>query len=117
MPSLTSIPDFLITLLAAWLGALVITRQPGAYIARVFSWLTLLTALYSAARVVEAVATVPAVVNVASRIEYGVGALLPAALLHIVFAFTSGSHADATKRIVTRGVYGVSAAFSLFFLL
>lgn len=52
MSTLPLVPDFLIAVLAAWLGASVVARTPRQYIARVFGLLTTLTALWATARVV-----------------------------------------------------------------
>ena len=84
-------PDFLIAILAAWLGVSVITRTPREYAARVFAWATLLLTLYGTARMLGGLTTSEAVVQGAGRVEYAVNSLLPAALLHITLALTGAA--------------------------
>lgn len=112
-----SIPDFIFALLATWLGAVVISRTPRALVARVFGWLTCLITLYGAARVVGALTTSTSVATSAARVEYGVGALLPVALLHIVLALTAGRRPTTIQRRILRFSYGLSAMVGLFLFL
>ena len=52
MSTLPIVPDFLIAVLAVWLGASVVTRTPRDYLARVFGLFSGLLALWTLSRVV-----------------------------------------------------------------
>lgn len=101
MPTLSIVPDFLIAVLAAWLGASVVTRTPRDSLARVFGLLTALTALWATSRVVGRLTSDAGVWTAVVGVEAGVASLLPAALLQIVLAFTAGRQ---TRRVAQRAV-------------
>ncbi len=100
------IPDFLIAVLAAWLGATVLTRASTARAARIFVLLTLLFALWGTFRVVFNLTSSQQVRDAVSTAEAAVAALLPAALLHIVLASIEERRWSARERAALIGAYG-----------
>ena len=108
------VPDFVIAILAAWLGALIVTRTPREYVSRVFAWLALLMASYGMARVVGALTHTPGIKAGAAHVENGISALLPVVLLHIVLALIDGRH--PAQRAALLGAYFLSGLASLIFV-
>ena len=115
LPIITIIPDFLIAVLATWLGASVVTLTLRESASRVFGLLTLLTMLWATSRVVGTLTDAAAVVRGAARTENAVSALLPAALLHIVLVFTVGRRLSWMQRAALLAAYVVSGCVVLIF--
>ncbi|MGN6699041.1 MAG: histidine kinase N-terminal 7TM domain-containing protein, partial [Thermomicrobiales bacterium] len=92
------VPDFLIAVLATWLGAGVLARTPRYQVSRVFALLTLLLALWSAAQIGEYLTGADGVRRTLQSCEATAAALLPAALLHLVLAFTQGRRWGLPRR-------------------
>ena len=105
------VPDFVIAILAAWLGALIFTRTPREYVSRVFAWLAFLMTSYGMARVVGALTHAPVIKTGAAHVENGISALLPVVLLHIVLALIDGRR--PAQRGVLLGAYVLSSLPSL----
>ena len=109
------VPDLVIAILAAWLGAVIFTRTPHEYVSRVFAWLALLMTSYGVVRAVGALTRVAGIKAGTARMENGISALLPAVLLHIVLALI-GARRPA-QRGALLGAYLLSGLASLSFLL
>ncbi len=103
--SLAIVPDFLIAVLAAWLGASVVSRNPRDYPSRPFAILTALLALWGATRVVRALSSAPPVRDTVLSVEAAVAATLPAALLHITLALTTGRRWPPARRAALAVAY------------
>ncbi len=97
MPVLSVSAEFVVAVLATWLGAFVLTRAPRATPARVFALLAALIALWGALRVVAHATTDALVRRFASGGEIAVAPLLLAAFLHVVFAVTALVTFSATR--------------------
>ncbi len=100
---MTTLPEFIISVLAAWLGATVVARAPRDRVTRVFGLLTLLVAVWGAARVLVNLSNSPPVRNTLLSAEVLAAGLLPAALLHLVLA-TSQEKRRVTMRTLVLGV-------------
>lgn len=107
------VPDFLIAVLAAWLGASVVTRAPRDYVTRVFGLLTALLTLWATARVIWRLTSDPAVGTTLLGVEAALAAFLPAALLHFVLAFTAPTRRRPAQRAALLFAYGVGALASV----
>lgn len=106
---LNVLPDLLVAMLAAWLGAIVLSRSPRDYPSLVFGLLTLLAAIWGASRVVYRLSTDTdgSVRAIADSVTAGVATLLPAALLHMVLAFTIGRRPSLLPRLLLLLAYGM----------
>lgn len=109
----TILPDFLVTVLAAWLGAGVVARAPRDYVTRPFALLTALLALWGAARVIAGLSGDATVREIGRAGEAGAAGLLPAALLHIAVALTAGRRWRRHQRALVGAAYAIGLAVSL----
>lgn len=100
-----TVAPFLIASLSIWLGINVAVRTARGAAARVFGLLTLLLALYGVARLVGRLTASAAVRSGALRLEFGVNSVLPAALLHLALALTTGRAAARGPRILLAAAY------------
>ena len=100
------IPDFLLTLLAAWLGANVVIRGWRERGTRVFGLLTAVVAIWALLRVVQDLTSEESVHVAAGTAEAGVAPLLPAVLLHTVFAFVDEHRWRRAQRAALVMAYG-----------
>ncbi len=106
------IPDFLLALLAAWLGANVVIRGWRERGTRVFGLLTALVATWSMLRVVQSLTSKESIRDAAGTAEAGVAPMLPAALLHAVFAFVDEHRWRRAQRLALAIAYGVGLVAS-----
>ncbi len=97
MPLQNILPDFLVAVLAAWLGATVLSRTRREYPQLVFGLLTLLAATWGMSRVIYRLSGDGTVRAVADSVTAGVATLLPAALLHMVLAYTVGRRTSRSQ--------------------
>ncbi len=100
--------EFVVAVLAMWLGSVALTRTPRAPSARVFALLTALIATWGAVRVVERLTTDDGVRRVASGAEIAVAPFLLAAFLHFVLAVTVHGRWDRAQWIVLAVAYGAA---------
>src|SRR5436309_1079374 len=107
MSLLPIVPDFLIAVLAAWLGASVVMRTPRHYGSRIFGLLTLLTALWTVSRVLWRLTGDQAIRRELMSAEAALGTLVPPALLHCVLAFTGGRPWRWPQRLAVYLGYGL----------
>jgi len=107
------VPDLVIVVLAVWLGASVLLRTPRYQVSRVFCLMALLMGLWSAARVVWRLTDDEGVRRALMSAEAGVGTLIPAALLHLVLAFTAGRRWWWWQRLALLAAYSVGVAVGL----
>jgi DNA-binding SARP family transcriptional activator len=106
MSALSVGAEFVVAVLATWLGMLVLTRTPRALPARVFALLTALIAIWGAVRVVGQLTADDGVRRVASGMEAAIAPLLLAAFLHFVLAITARGRWRAAQRIALAVAYG-----------
>ncbi|HET8631827.1 MAG TPA: histidine kinase N-terminal 7TM domain-containing protein, partial [Thermomicrobiales bacterium] len=106
-------PTFLIAVLATWLGAGVLARTPRYQVSRVFALLTFLLALWGATQLGEALTGSEAVRRTLQAGEAAAAALLPAALLHLVLAFTRGTRWGRAWRATLAAAYALGALVAL----
>ncbi|HEU5326996.1 MAG TPA: histidine kinase N-terminal 7TM domain-containing protein [Thermomicrobiales bacterium] len=107
------VPDFLIAVLATWLGAGVLARTPRYQVSRVFALLTLLLALWSTAQIGEYLTGADGVRRTLHGCEATAAALLPAALLHLVLAFTQGRRWGRPQRAALILAYALGAVVAV----
>lgn len=100
---LASLPEFLILVLATWLGMSVLAQPGRGRVGTVFALLTLLAAVWSGARLVWRASALPQVRDGAAGLEALAAALLPATLLYMALAFTT------TRRTLFQNALLVSA--------
>jgi DNA-binding SARP family transcriptional activator len=106
VPGAEALFSALVALLALWLGVTVLSRSATDPAARVFGFLTLLLTVWAGAISLRHVSTKEAVQFFLERtVQEGTGALLPAALLHLVVAFAFGSRATRGQRAVIVAAY------------
>jgi hypothetical protein len=89
MSALTVSADFVVTVLALWLGTLVLARTPRTVPARVFAFLAVLIAAWGALRIVGQLTTDDAVRRHANSAEVAIAPFLIAAFQHVVVTITS----------------------------
>lgn len=99
--------DFVVAVLATWLGAVVLTRTPHALAARVFALLTSLIAAWGALRVVGHLTMDATVRQWASSGEVAVAPLLLAAFLHFILVITMREQWRVTQRVALVAAYGL----------
>ena len=100
------IPNFMLALLAAWLGANVVIRGWRERGTRVFGLLTALVAMWAMLRVVRQLTSEEAVRVAVGTAEAGVAPLLTAALLHVVFAFVGEHRWNRVQQAALAMAYG-----------
>jgi len=105
MPLQFILPDFLVAVLAAWLGATVLTRTRRDYPQLVFGILTLLAAIWGMSRVIFRLSGDGMIREVSDSITAGVATLLPAALLHMVLAYTVGRRTSRSQSALLVAAY------------
>jgi DNA-binding SARP family transcriptional activator len=103
----------LAAVLATWLGLTVVSRAPTQRGARVFGWVSLLVLVWSAAILVQRTGTDADVAVVANAIEDVAAFLLPAAVLHVVLAFTIEGPYARWQKAVLIVAYAISALMAL----
>jgi GAF domain-containing protein len=105
MPLQIILTDFLVAVLAAWLGATVLSRTRREYPQLVFGVLTLLAATWGISRVIYRVSGDGSIRAVSDSVTAGVATLLPAALLHMVLAYTVGRRTSRAQLAVLVAAY------------
>ncbi len=105
MPLQNVLADFLVAVLAAWLAATVLPRTRREYPQLVFGWLAVLASLWGTSRVIFRLSEDPTVRLVSDSITAGVATLLPAALLHLVLAYTVGRRMSRVQTTVLIAAY------------
>lgn len=110
---MTIVPEFIIAVLAAWLGATVVARAPRDQVTRVFGLLTLLVAVWGAARVLVTLSDSPSVREAVISAEVLAAALLPAALLHLVLATSQDKRRALVRRVILGVAYAAGAVVGL----
>lgn len=111
--NLAVVPDFVVAILAAWLGVSVVVRTPRDGVARIFSLVTGLVAIWSSSWLVRRLEPDAAVQLVAGGVTAISGTLLPAALLHLVGRFSSDAHEWRRRRLVVGLAYVACALIGL----
>ncbi|MDQ6603246.1 MAG: hypothetical protein M3Z19_11020 [Chloroflexota bacterium] len=107
MSALSVSAEFVVAVLATWLGAVALTRTPRALPARVFALLTCLIAAWGAVRVVGHLTADNGVRRAASGAEIAIAPLLLAAFLHFIFAATARRRWERAQSVALAVAYGV----------
>ncbi len=105
--------EFVVAVLATWLGAVALTRTPRALAARVFALLTALVAAWGALRVIGYLTSDGAVRRAVSGGEIAIAPLLLAAFLHFVLVVTMRGRWRVTQRVALALAYGAGAVVAL----
>lgn len=113
MPDPSYAPDFVLVVVAAWLGATVLARSPRKTGAGLFALLSLVVAIWSAAWIVRRLSTADEVSAVAGSLTAISGSLLPALLAHLVLVLGGVRPWSAVQRVVVGLAYLVAVVFGL----
>jgi len=111
MPDPVYAPDFVLVVIAAWLGATVVARNVRSAGAAMFALLSLTVAVWAGAWTVRRLATVEAAQTVAGSITAIAGALLPALLVHLVLVLAGRRPWTSIERFVVALAYLVAIVF------
>ena len=110
MPGPEALFSALVALLALWLGVTVLTRSRRDRVARVFGSFSLLLTIWAGSIALGHLTTNATVGFYLERmVQEATGAILPAALLHLVVAFALGARAPGWQRDVVVAAYLIGA--------
>lgn len=111
MPDLSYAPDFVLVVVAAWLGATVLARTPRNAGSRMFALLSLAVAVWGTAWIVRRLSHSAEVAALAGSVTAVAGALLPALLVHLVLVLAEIRPWGSVKRAVVVLAYVVAIVF------
>jgi hypothetical protein len=113
VPDPSYVPDFVLVVVAAWLGATVLARSPRRAGARLFALLSLVVAIWSAAWIVRRLSTVEEVAAMAGSVTAIAGSLLPALLVHLVLVLGRARPPSTAQQVVVASAYAVAVVFGM----
>lgn len=113
MPDPSYTLDYVLVVVAAWLGATVLARSPRRPGAGLFALLSLVVSAWSAAWIVRRLSTVPEVSAFAGSVTAFSGSLLPALLAHLVLVLGGARPWTAAQRLIVVLAYSISVSFGL----
>ena len=113
MPDPSYSPDYVLVVVAAWLGATVLARSPRKAGAGLFALLSLVVAVWAAAWIVRRLSTVDEVSAFAGSVTAIAGSLLPALLVHLVLVLGGTRTWSTVQRVVVGFAYVVAVTFGL----
>lgn len=110
------LPDFLLTVLASWLGLSLLVRAPHDRATRAFAWFCLNLALYGATSLLPQLTSDPAVGAAFNRLQLAITALAPAAFLHFIAILTTPAQVPRALYLLIGVFYLTGAALALYAL-
>ena len=111
MPDLSYAPDFVLVVVAAWLGATVLARTPRNAGSLTFALLSLGVAVWGTAWIVRRLSQSAAAAAFAGSVTAVAGALLPALLVHLVLVLAEIRPWGLAKRAIVVLAYVVAIVF------
>jgi hypothetical protein len=113
LPDPSFSPDFVLVVVAAWLGATVLARSPRRAGAGLFALLSLAVAIWSAAWIVRRLSTEADVSAIAGSVTAIAGSLLPALLVHLVLVLSRAGRWSKVQQLIVASAYLVAVAFGM----